>query len=175
LQKPDNMISDYLTQFSGVSAGDLSGITTRLTDVQAKLLSLLTPNTILVGHSLENDMKALKLFHSRLIDTCVSFPHPRGPPFRSALRHLTKQHLGREIQMSDKGHCSQEDALATMELTQLKIKHGPAFADPKSQRVCEENSIVRELHASKLIEASTFIGPMEFLRVMDAALWLACV
>ena len=52
--------------------------------VQAQLRLLLDANAVLVGHSLENDLRALKMYHHRVIDTVTLFPHPRGPPFRYA-------------------------------------------------------------------------------------------
>jgi RNA exonuclease 1 len=48
-------------RFSGISAEDLEGVTTSIRDVQAILLSMFTSKTILLGHSLESDLKALKV------------------------------------------------------------------------------------------------------------------
>ncbi len=131
-------------------------------------------DTLLVGHSLDNDLIALKLVHSKVggrragerepfcllfshagclrsslhlpctschltishppphpnpprappkvLDTAVMFPHPRGPPYKSALRMLTQRHLKRSIQ--DGSHDSVADARAAMDLALLKIKHG---------------------------------------------------
>lgn len=58
---PTNPITDYLTKYSGMTEKRLSGVTTRLADVQKKLKELINYDTILVGHSLENDMKVLKV------------------------------------------------------------------------------------------------------------------
>lgn len=35
-------------------------------------------STIICGHGLENDLKALRIIHERCIDTVDLFPHPRG-------------------------------------------------------------------------------------------------
>lgn len=52
----------YLSfRFSGISEEDLEDVTTTLRDVQAVLLSLFTAHTILIGHSLESDLTALKV------------------------------------------------------------------------------------------------------------------
>lgn len=77
-----------------------------------------------MGHSLENDLLALKIFHDLVIDTAVLYKHPRGKSFKTALRVLSRRFLSREIQESGNGHDSIEDARATMELALLKIRHG---------------------------------------------------
>lgn len=62
---PENPILDYLTQYSGMTAVRLEGVTTRLADVQKRVQNLINYNTILVGHSLENDMAVLKVIEER--------------------------------------------------------------------------------------------------------------
>lgn len=39
----------------------LENVTTTLGDVQKRLIALLPPDAILLGHSLENDLRALKV------------------------------------------------------------------------------------------------------------------
>jgi RNA exonuclease 1 len=68
LVMPENPILDYLTQYSGMTAARLNGVTTRLAEVQEKLKSLIDYNTILVGHSLENDMEVLKVNQAILLN-----------------------------------------------------------------------------------------------------------
>lgn len=48
-------------RFSGISEEDMEDVTTTIRDVQAVLLSLLSDKTILMGHSLESDLRALKV------------------------------------------------------------------------------------------------------------------
>lgn len=54
--------------------------------------------TILIGHSLESDFKALKLIHDCVVDTSVLYPHKMGPPMKRALKTLCIEHLKRIIQ-----------------------------------------------------------------------------
>ena len=44
----------------------LHGVTTTIHEVQAVLLSMIHKDTILVGHSLESDLKATKVLVSRV-------------------------------------------------------------------------------------------------------------
>jgi RNA exonuclease 1 len=111
-----------LYRFSGITAGLLAGVKTRLQDVQRHLLSLFSTDTILIGHSLNSDLLALKLIHSKVVDTSIVFPHPRGLPYRRALRTLAADILRKIIQENVEGHDSFEDSAVCMELMIWKAK-----------------------------------------------------
>lgn len=120
--KPVSKVVDYNTRFSGVTEEDLENTTITLRDVQAVLLSMFSAESILLGHSLESDLLALKLIHSSVVDTAIVFPHRLGLPYKRALKNLMADHLKRIIQDSVGGHDSSEDASACMELMMWKIK-----------------------------------------------------
>ena len=87
-----------LCRFSGIKEADLAGVRTTLRDVQAQLLFQVAARDILVGHSLESDLRAVKLLHSRVVDTAIVFPHKMGPPYKRALRTLAVEQIQRIIQ-----------------------------------------------------------------------------
>ncbi|CAH2230366.1 RNA exonuclease 1 homolog [Pararge aegeria] len=122
LIKPLNPIIDYNTRYSGITEEQMSDVKTTLLDVQATLLTMFNSNTILIGHSLESDFKALKLIHDTVIDTSVLYPHKMGPPYKRALRNLSSEYLKKIIQNSVDGHDSAEDATVCMELLIYKVK-----------------------------------------------------
>lgn len=127
LVKPDVPIKDYLTQWSGITPAMLENVTTTLADIQKELLELITPRTILVGHSLNSDLNAMKLTHPFIIDTGILFPHPRGPPYKQSLKWLAQKYLHREVQKGANGHDSVEDSKTCLDLVKQKCEKGPKW------------------------------------------------
>ena len=99
----------------------MSGTAT-LEEVQQKMLTLVSSETILLGHGLESDLRSLKvhthtltnahphhthtqIIHGRVVDTAIVFPHRKGPPLKRALRNLMKDHLNKIIQDDAAGQC----------------------------------------------------------------------
>jgi RNA exonuclease 1 len=105
----------------------LKDVTTTLPDIQKRLLEMLTPQTIVVGHSLDSDLKALKLTHPFIVDSAILYPHVMGLPRKNGLQWLSKKYLNREIQKGTTGHDSAEDARAALDLVKLKCERGPGF------------------------------------------------
>jgi len=119
--KPFNTILDYKSKYSGITEESLKYCTKRLSDVQQDLLKMFDKDSILIGHSLESDLKALKMVHYNVVDTSIMYPHKYGPPYKWGLKLLAEQHLQRIIQ-SEEGHDSKEDALASLDLVWKKLK-----------------------------------------------------
>lgn len=137
---PSGTVSDYLTQWSGISADMLEGVTTRLADAQQMLLRCMGGrDCVLVGHGLENDLHALRIVHDRVIDTAVCFPRSGAVDGRKqSLRSLASKLLKTKIQQDGEGgagangseseasmgHDSVEDASAAMRLVLMRLRFG---------------------------------------------------
>ena len=130
LVKPDEVITDYLTKYSGITEAKLEGITTNIKDIQEKILSTVSTDDILIGHSLESDLNVMHIKHPRIIDTALVFEHHRGPPLKPSLKWLSEKYLSRLIQEGENagnGHSSVEDAKACLDLIKVKLQEGEYF------------------------------------------------
>ncbi|KAI7880380.1 hypothetical protein K492DRAFT_130234 [Lichtheimia hyalospora FSU 10163] len=131
--KPEEPILDYLTEYSGITPEIMQETTCSLRRAQKYVRRLVDHNVILVGHSMENDLQALKIAHPYCVDTALLYDGFRGPPHKPALRYLTSRFLKRQIQHHGKvGHDSGEDARAAMDLFKLKMERGPQFGKSKT-------------------------------------------
>ena len=91
------------------------------------LLALIDKNDIIIGHSLENDLRALRLVHDKVVDTSVIFR--KANDRKLSLRHLSNVLLQRKIQAGggSTGHCSTEDAQASLVLALRRARRGSSF------------------------------------------------
>jgi DNA polymerase III epsilon subunit-like protein len=172
LVKPYSPIVDYKEEFSGINAAMLDPVTVRLEQVQVALLSIATASTILVGHSLDNDLYSLKLSHKRCVDTAVIFAHPLGFPHRHKLKHLAKEYLKLNIQnassnSSGMGHSSVEDARVALQLMKLKVEHGPLFGI-KNHDQCPREPLVVKLPDS--VKTAFFFSNEDLLKKRRACM-----
>ncbi|KAK4683784.1 RNA exonuclease, partial [Tremellales sp. Uapishka_1] len=117
-------VLDVNTRFSGITLPQLDDAVMDLDAVRSAACAFIGPHTIMVGHGLENDLRALRLLHTNVIDTAVLIPHDKGPPFRRALRDIVKEKLGYFIQdrTGDLGHSSAIDAIATLDVLKWKVR-----------------------------------------------------
>ena len=124
LCKPFYPVLDLNSRWSGITT--LGEARMNLHEIRAELSKILTRDTILVGHGLENDLRALRLQHERVIDTAILYEHPNGGTFRYSLKRLAEQHLDKIIQKGAEGHDSFEDASVALTLVKKRVEQQPA-------------------------------------------------
>jgi len=76
--KPHDPVLDYVTEYSGVTAAILNKVTTRLEQIQVAIMANIDEKDLLIGHSLENDLRALRLVHDNVVDTAMVFRAKKG-------------------------------------------------------------------------------------------------
>lgn len=118
---PGQPVTDYRTFVSGITDDKLVGAAS-FESVQSKVVQILS-GRILVGHGLENDLKALRIHHPWQMtrDTARFEPMMRvrfndGILWPRKLRDLAAEHLGRQIQVPGVPHSPVEDATAALDL-----------------------------------------------------------
>lgn len=154
-------IVDYNTRFSGITPEEYEAKAVfTLEEVRKTMARFVGENTILVGHGLENDLRAIRLVHDKVVDTVMLYPHARGFPFRTSLRDLTAKYLGKIIQNGTSlGHSSLEDARMSLELVRYKMVNDPTspFA---SLDTADDKQVTKKatgVHVEG--DASTTLGP----------------
>lgn len=113
--RPREKVTDYRTWVSGVRPSDLKTAPT-FQEVQDQVSGILK-GRVLIGHAVQNDLKALLLSHPRplLRDTSTFEPLRKlAKTKRPALRKLAKLVLGIDMQQKGEEHSSLQDARATM-------------------------------------------------------------
>lgn len=128
LVQPRGRVVNWRTRYSGVTRQVLEEAKSQGTcvtgweEARSLLLDHIDASTILVGHSLDNDLPMLRLSHTRIVDTALQtseavygavnrFPRVWGlSDLLQELAGLTVQNHGR------RGHSCLEDTLATREL-----------------------------------------------------------
>ncbi|KAK5642708.1 hypothetical protein RI129_008875 [Pyrocoelia pectoralis] len=151
LVQPQAPIKNYLTEYSGITAKMMKGVTKKLSDVQEDLRGILPADAILVGQSLGNDMHALKMMHPYVIDTSVIYNITGDRKRKAKLQVLAQQFLHKKIQANSKGHCSIEDSLASLNLTKHKLKHNVFYGDAVMSKISKQVKQYPDVENSKYV------------------------
>ncbi|KAH7703150.1 exonuclease family protein [Aphelenchoides avenae] len=112
--RPSAPVIDCNTVHSGITYADLLQAPYTLATARQVLFQFINADTIIIGHSMENDLKALRMVHKKVVDTAVLFPHPKAG-VKYSLKELAQNHLNVNIQQGA-SHCSAEDARTCMQL-----------------------------------------------------------
>lgn len=134
---PQHPVIDYLTNYSGITEEKIkTKCKTNFYEMRMKLLELWNDQTILIGHSLDNDLRVLRICHNRIIDTAILYQlnnNYNNNMMKLSLKYLTKIYFDIDIQNNNnnnnisEGHDSIEDALSCIRLVKLKVKYGKKY------------------------------------------------
>ncbi|VDM60316.1 unnamed protein product [Angiostrongylus costaricensis] len=71
--RTEHELVDPNTQYSGLTTEEVENNDLSLEDVRELLFEKVNAKTVLIGHALENDLKALRIVHDTVVDTSVLF------------------------------------------------------------------------------------------------------
>ncbi|ETO21040.1 hypothetical protein RFI_16167 [Reticulomyxa filosa] len=143
-------------EWSGITEIELLTASKTLDDVYNDISQWISQETYIIGHGLENDLKALHVIHENVLDTSLLFP--AGSACKHKLKYLASKYLHRDIQQSGNGHDPNEDALAALNLIQLKLTNGFSFGRPFDMR-CSIFNVLKKCKINSMI-----IGPLPLIQ-----------
>ncbi|KAB8262477.1 ribonuclease H-like domain-containing protein [Aspergillus pseudonomiae] len=126
---PTKPVTDWCTPWSGMTADRLEDMRRKgktvngWEEARAEVLKFVDGDTILVGHALRNDVRALGMKHAKTLDTATVTKRAVSKEMVGSgckrtwrLKTLCQDFLGISIQQSRNGHDCVEDTLATREV-----------------------------------------------------------
>ncbi|KAE8356262.1 ribonuclease H-like domain-containing protein [Aspergillus coremiiformis] len=126
---PTRPVIDWCTRWSGMTHRRLEDMKRQGKAVNggsealAEVLKFVDGDTIVVGHALDNDLRALAMHHSKVLDTAIITRDAVTEEMVGAgcqrtwkLKTLCQDFLDKDIQQSSSGHDCVEDTLATREV-----------------------------------------------------------
>eukprot|EP00041_Stephanoeca_diplocostata_P022895 m.553474 g.553474 ORF g.553474 m.553474 type:complete len:700 (+) comp22169_c0_seq2:112-2211(+) len=171
LVKPAGEVVNYLTQYSGMTEQKLEAVRTTLGDIQAELQRLLTRQTVIIGHGLENDLHVLKIYHENVVDTSLCIASIPGFRRKKKLKDLALQHLGLAIQQSHEGHDSAEDARVAMQLVEKRIQTPGLYLHEND--IPKQESLAERLtrNADNNLKTMVLMDPLDYGHIVAHTQW----
>ncbi|XP_005103191.1 RNA exonuclease 4 [Aplysia californica] len=138
--RPSEFITDFRTRWSGIRPSNMRSATP--IDLALREIKECLEDKIVVGHAVYNDFKVLQLHppahQVRDTASCRQLSEWAGQPARcNGLKKLAAAVLGREIQLGRQGHCSVEDARASLDL----FKYARTRWEPTLLRAWEKKGV----------------------------------
>uniref|UniRef100_A0A672FJ49 Interferon stimulated exonuclease gene n=1 Tax=Salarias fasciatus TaxID=181472 RepID=A0A672FJ49_SALFA len=152
-------VTDFRTRWSGIKKHHLHNATPF---TEARESSRYLKAKVVVGHSIYHDFEALDILHPghmvrdtstvRLLGRLAGFPRGRC----TSLKVLTRKLLNRNIQVGRSGHCSVEDARASLDLYKLvegewEQELQKSLRDRRRRCRCSAGALLRPLHAGRVL------------------------
>lgn len=128
--QPKSRVVNWDSRFSGVTPGAMNKAVKKGTALfgwegaRSKLWEFMDSETVLVGHSLNNDLDVLGIIHWNIVDSsiitseAVFYTVHAGEPLNRtwSLKTLANELVNYEIQVGKQGHSALEDAHATRDI-----------------------------------------------------------
>ncbi|CAG8011838.1 unnamed protein product [Penicillium olsonii] len=135
--QPNAKVVNWDSRFSGVTPGAMNKAVKKGTALKgwegarAKLWSFMNSDTVLIGHSLNNDLDVLGMIHWNIVDSSIMTSEAVFLNLHSGeqltrtwgLKTLTLELVNYEIQIGKKGHSALEDAHATRDVVIWCIRY----------------------------------------------------
>lgn len=182
--KPREPIRDWRSQFHGVTPPVMAiAVVSRLAldgwqAARAELWKHINADTVLVGHCLQNDLKALRIMHDRIFDTSIASAEAamvgKRARRRWGLRLLCKELLQLQIRQGHGTYRSMEDAMATRELALWCLCHPDELVQwgkGAQKKLSSESGRNRKKRKSRPPRRAESHDGEEFLRWEDVVDW----
>lgn len=122
-------VVDMRSSIHGITEEQLRGVHFTLRHIQAILASLCCDRTILVGHGVSNDLRALRFNHGVVVDTAYLYTLEGEPLACPSLRDVSERFLGTKL---GEMHDSVRDAQASLYAAHFTLKNGVQLPFPRS-------------------------------------------
>ncbi|CAG8368421.1 unnamed protein product [Penicillium salamii] len=156
--QPKARVVNWDSRFSGVTPGAMNKAVRNRTalmgweSARAKLWSFMNSDTVLIGHSLNNDLDVLGMIHWNIVDSSIMTSEAVFLQLHSGeqltrtwgLKTLALELVNYDIQVGKQGHSALEDAHATRDVVIWCIRY------PELLKVWADNA--REEEAMRVLE-----------------------
>lgn len=145
LVKPKAKIIDYRSELTGITEEEMKEVKVSRAEASRRVRSFLKEGAVLIGHSLNHDLQALRIDYRPVIDTSLIFRYEGLSMALPSLEVLSSRLLHRQLR-TDKKHNSTDDAKATIELVLLELERdGNATPPLKAPEIKIEKDELKKL------------------------------
>lgn len=146
LVKPTWPVTNHRTWVNGIAAEHLDHVQFTLRHAQAYLMALCTNETVIIGHAVHNDLAALRIDHTTVVDSACLYGAADSETAMVSLRDIVAHVL--KIDMPEK-HDSVNDArMAYQVVNHYRTKKGKVDGIPRSTMVNAKSNSFNGLRAS---------------------------
>ena len=158
--QPQAHVVDWQTRYSGVSYASMQQAYTRNNvlmrgwrEAREELFKHIDADTVLIGHSLDNDLSVLRMLHLQVVDSQILAQECAKVKRQYSLKILCSELVDKKIQTSGKrGHEPLEDCMGTREAVLWMTRNPELFNEWGAQKKREEEVRMAEEKKKRLEE-----------------------